>query len=538
MVPRRRLLLGLILVLGAALRLVLYCSRPSLSIDETMLGLEIGTHSLAGLLQPLAYAQTGPPLFLWGIKLIASTAGMSEYALRAIPLATGLLIPFMMWRVGRRLLGEPAGLFAAALAALAPTLVQYSVIVKPYITDALFALTLASCTLDLLELPNARGVWLRLGLVGLLAAIGSVPAPFLLAGVTAAILLGVRPLEPAVTWRLVACLVMWGAAFLPPYAWVYRPVAVSEYMQQFWGASFFAPAQLEDWPLLGRSLVQALVARPMPLAVVPPVVALFGLGLWSVWRRCGRPVAALLGVPLLALLGASLVQRYPLSARLLLFVAPCLLLSCAASIDAAAAWRRGVGRVLGAVVVAAFAGINLTHPYRTPATRLAVAAVNQRAAPLEPIYVASGGIPAWAFYTTDWSAPDTGYLRWVSRWAGQPGAGAFHNSAARGHAVTTDEGRDLWMQRGGRQVLFGLGSGIQWREGRGFARPVIPDTGWAAREAERIRAAAAPTVWVLVANPYPTTVRDLFAALQIAGGVLETESAVGGVRVDRFRFTP
>jgi len=276
----------------------------------------------------------------------------------------------------------------------------------------------------------------------------------------------------------------------------------------------------------------------MPLAVVPPVVALFSIGLWTVWRRRGRPVAALLGMPLLALVGASLLHRYPLSARLLLFVAPCLLLWCAACINAAAAWRRGVGRVLGAVMVAAFAGVNLTHPYRTPATRLAVAAVNQRAALLEPIYIASGGIPAWAFCTTDWSAPDTSYLRWVGRWAGQPGAAAFHNSAAHGHVVAADEGRDLWTQRGGWQELFGLASGIQWREGRGFPRPVIPDTGWASRETARIRAAAASTVWVLVANSYPTMVRELFAALESAGGVLETESAVGGVRVDRFRFGP
>jgi hypothetical protein len=36
--PRRRFLLGLILVLGAALRRALHLFRPSFSIDETMLG--------------------------------------------------------------------------------------------------------------------------------------------------------------------------------------------------------------------------------------------------------------------------------------------------------------------------------------------------------------------------------------------------------------------------------------------------------------------------------------------------------------------
>ncbi len=58
----RRPAIWLLFALGAALRLGLYFSRPSLSIDETMTSLEIGARSFAGLLHPLAYAQTAPPL--------------------------------------------------------------------------------------------------------------------------------------------------------------------------------------------------------------------------------------------------------------------------------------------------------------------------------------------------------------------------------------------------------------------------------------------------------------------------------------------
>ena len=535
MVPRRRLLLGLILVLGAALRLALYLSRPSLSIDETMIGLEIGTRSFGGLVRALDYAQTGPPLFLWATKLAAVVAGMSEYALRIIPLTAGLVLPYLTWRVGRRMLEAPHALLATAIAAAAPTLVQYSVIAKPYITDGLVALVLALCTLRVLERPQARGPWMWLGVAGLAAVLGSVPAPFLLAGVATALLLGVRPLMPAAL-RLGACVAAWGAAFLPLYLRLYRPVAASDYMQQFWGDSFFAPARVEGWGLLGRVAVQSLAARPIPVVVILPIVVLLGGGLWALARRNGRAIAALLGVPLLLLLGASLVHRYPLSARLLLAIVPTLALCAAAGVAALVGSHRRIGWTLGGLLVAALAAVNLSHPYRTPALRPAVIALRVTAAPTDPIYVSSGALPAWAFYSTDWSAPDTAYLRRIRDWAGDPEAPAYHNLAPRGRAVTASDGQNLELRRSDRLEIIGLASGIQWREVSGLTGRA-PDAGWAEREAERIRGTG-PVAWLLIANAYAETATDLLAALRAAGGHVDVDSAEHGARRVRVRFAP
>lgn len=532
MVPRRRFLLGLILVLGAALRLALYLSRPSLSIDETSYALDIGTQTFVHLLAPLESLQTAAPLFHWGIKLLTQLAGMNEYALRAVPLAAGLLVPYMMWRVGCRVVGEPAALFAATLAALAPTLVQYSVIVKPYITDAAISLALIDCSLSVLEQPHVSRAWWRLAGAGILAVLGSVPAPLLLSGVAAAVFLG----APAARWRLAACLVVWVAAFLPLYAALYRPVAASEYMQEFWGASFFAPAHWRGWQLLGRVVVQSLVARPAPLPLVLAVIALVAAGFWMVARARGRGIAALLGIPVLMVLVASALQRYPLSARLLVGITPAILLCCAAAVTAVAQWRATLGRGLGVVILLALAAVNVTHPYRTPALRLAVLET-ARAAIDGPVYVSAGAIPAWAFYTTDWSAPDTGYLRRIRRWAGRPNAIAFPNAAPRGRPVGPMEGSELVEQRQGRMEILGLAPGIQWREAKGLSG-TVPDSGWAAREAARIHAAATPVAWVLLGNAYATSGAALVAALQDAGGRLEVDAAAGGVRRCRVRFGP
>jgi len=392
------------------------------------------------------------------------------------------------------------------------------------------ALWLIDRALRVLERPTEGAPWLWLAFAGLVAVLGSVPAPWFLSGVAAALFLG----APAARSRLAGCLALWAAAFVPLYLVLYRPVAASEYMQRFWGASFFAPVHWSGWQLLGRSIVQSLVARPASLGVVLPVVVLVAGGYWVLARARGRAVAALLGIPILAVLGASALQRYPLSARLLLGIIPTLVLCCAAGIAAATRWRAAVGRSLGAVTLLAFAAVNVTHPYRTPALRPAVLEV-ARAAAGEPVYIASGALPAWAFYTTDWSAPDTGYLGRIRQWAGRPDGVSFANAAPRGRAVGPTEGAALVERRLGRVEILGLAPGIQWREVTGLSG-TVPDSGWAAREAGRIRAAAAPEAWLIVANAYATSAATLVAALGEAGGRIDLDSVAGGVRRWRVRF--
>ena len=172
----RRPAVWLLLALGAALRLGLYFSRPSLSIDETMTSLEIGVRSFGGLLHVLDYAQTAPPLFLWAVKLCTLIGGMNEFALRAVPLVLGLLVPLYVWRVARRLMPEPFALTAVAFSAVTPALIEYSLTVKPYVGDAFFALLLIDLTLDVLEHPEASGPWWRLAVGGCVAVFSSTPS--------------------------------------------------------------------------------------------------------------------------------------------------------------------------------------------------------------------------------------------------------------------------------------------------------------------------------------------------------------------------
>jgi hypothetical protein len=83
--------------------------------------------------------------------------------------------------------------------------------------------------------------------------------------------------------------------------------------------------------------------------------------------------------------------------------------------------------------------------------------------------------------------------------------------------------------------LLGLASGIQWREVMGLAQ-ARPDSGWATHEATRIKAAAAPTIWLVIANGYAASGADLESAVEHAGGVRLVDTVAGGVRWSRFAF--
>ena len=170
-----------------------------------------------------------------------------------------------------------------------------------------------------------------------------------------------------------------------------------------------------------------------------------------------------------------------------MFLAPLSAVLVGATVARVAEQRPRLGFAGAVVLLGLMAGIDVTHPYGTPATRAAVELLEQRMQPGEPVYVSASANLPWAFYTTDWRRPDTSYLRAMARWAA-PGGPAFHNAPSRGRGVAPNEGDSLVWSRGGRQELYGLAPGIQWREVTRMTSD-SPDSGWAEVEARRIRAA-------------------------------------------------
>jgi hypothetical protein len=546
-VPRDRLVLFAALTAGTLFRVAAYLERPSFWLDEARLAVDIGAGSFRSLLHSLAYDQAAPPLFLWVEKLAMMIGGANEYALRALPFVAGLLIPIVTYLLALRIAGRGVAVFAAALTALSPALVQYSIQLKPYETDALVCvgLLLAALVESGRRADGGPGPWTAA--LGAVAVWVSVTVPFVLAAIAVAFWPAGRHRRRA----MAATLACWGISFAIAYWWIYRPVAANPYLGWFWGdrllaiwiPGFWGRAYGAAREVLFTSFVaDTFEVRNTPLAQASVLLtvaftgALAGVGAFRLARTHFRG-AVLLAGPLTAALLSSLAGAYPIAARLMLFAVPLLMTLTVIGFKHVAG-AGGMGRLAVALPMAlvVFAGqlrnvVRAGDPNRLGHIRPAVEFLQRTIRSGEPIYVESATLPAWTFYTMDWARPDTVRLARMAR-EGSSGGGAFENCPSRGRPIAGD-GADLVFPFGRGVELLGIGDGGPFRAGD---RPEPPsDPGWAESEARRIRAAAHPTAWLITTSMFSAHWR-LDAALRSLGAVRVDSMVTRWAVVARYRF--
>ncbi|MCA1645696.1 MAG: glycosyltransferase family 39 protein [Chloroflexi bacterium] len=103
----------------------------------------ISAHQLTRSFPEIARAaalDTHPPLYYWTLKAWGETLGSSEFRLRSLSAATGMLAVVLTWLIGRRLFGTLVGTLAALLLAAAPLAVYYSQEVRMYAQVTMLAL--------------------------------------------------------------------------------------------------------------------------------------------------------------------------------------------------------------------------------------------------------------------------------------------------------------------------------------------------------------------------------------------------------------
>jgi hypothetical protein len=508
------------LAVGIALRVVDYLRLTSFNIDEARVALNVGMRSYLHLLPPLDHDQSAPLLFLWAEKLVAGLLGMNELALRIVPLIAGIATIALLVPAARRFLEGRAAILALALVACAPGLVQYSATLKQYAVEAFATVLLLKLFADWWVDPQSRRARLALVIGGALSVWLAAPAVFMLAGVWSGIFLtrgrSSRLLFPA------AAGLAWGVSFIPAYVLVYRSAALNPYMKRFWEPSFLHfdnSASLLNAAISLRSLVWGAQIETLPfiprvatvwlafhtLAVALGCISL--LGALHLARRNGAAVCALVMGPLLAVGVAAALGLYPVARRTTLFILPLVIVAIAGGLAELIhrlparyrgfAWAATAVCVLGPnLVVSTLSSLNYNQAYPL---RPMVAELQQRRRSGEPLYISAGAIPAWTYYSTDWTAPDTMRVRLLNRLAAPTGP-AFENAPSRGRPVSADEGRDLHYATAWGPEFLGLPSGIESWALVGPLGEAKPDTGWAAHEAARIRAAADSTVWVLMSQ--------------------------------------
>jgi Dolichyl-phosphate-mannose-protein mannosyltransferase len=545
--------LALVVAIGLALRLPRYLGRPSLWIDEARLALSVAGRTWRGLLLPLDYDQTAPVVFLWLEKAAITIGGIGELALRAPVFIAGLLVIPLLHGVARRFVDARTALIAAAIGAVSPLLIQYSIEAKPYSVDLLASLALLHLGLDWSDRPaSAEAAW-RAAAVGVLAVWISTPAILVLVGIAAALWLAPVKARPPRS-RLCAILALWGVSFAAAYSVVYRPAATNVYLQHYWADSLLtlwrphlawrAWQGVRDtvWWLFFGGSTEPPLTRTESLTIdvgACAVLLLAAAGVVSI-ARTNRARLWLLLSPMAAVIGASLIGLYPIAARLMVFAAPAIVIPVAAGAAfpalASRASRTGAYvKLLGLFLLVPSLHRDIVlalHPTMFEHVRPAVAELERRGQPGEPVYVGAATLPAWTFYTTNWATPDTERLARTARLASSGGP-AFENAPPRGRPVVaaTDS---LVFPIGPRFEVLGRPNGAQWRSATGLVQ-YEPDVGWASAEAARIRAAARPTVWLLISHSYGLE-RRLYPELDRLGGQLEFAYGKDGVVLRRYRF--
>jgi hypothetical protein len=542
---RARLLLWAAVVVGALLRLRQYLHGRSLWIDEAMLAVNILSRDFAGLTRQLDSDQIAPVPFLWAVRFATHLGGAGERALRLVAFLAGLLFLVVLAGLARRLLAPRAAALAAWIVALSPLLIYYANELKPYGVDALLATAVALAAVRLVEAPAGAGRWWTLGLLGLVTALSSMVAPLVLAGTALALVLApeVRAQRGGVL-RLAAWGLVWAASYAVVYLLVYRATSGSDYMQRYWVPAFLSPAlpglgrkvvvipfeHVRDWFMGEATLLRGLAAAALFL----PLAA----GAARLARRRGLWLPVLfLAPPVLAALASS-VRLYPLAPRLLLFVAPGVALLIAEGVEGIAS---RLGRIrpaprfaLATFAILALPTLDAVRELRVPREREAVAPLVAQllaqAPPGAAIYVYGRSVPAWLYYTTNWSRPDTARLRHHLRLVSSTGA-AFRHRGARGHAVEA-EGDSLAYPLAAWTELIGVPTGTG-PDSLGVNSPVV-DAGWGENEARRIVTADGPEAWLVFSSHLPEVPDLLGAALAGQGGRQTLRLVAEGAEVGRW----
>ncbi len=520
--------------IGAAVRVAFYLQRRSLWQDECFLSLNVLTRSLGELVgRSLGFEQLAPPLFL-ALEWVASrVGGAGELSLRAPSLVAGLAVLVAMWWLARQFLPEPAALLAMTLAALSPHLVRYSSEVKPYTFDALGTLVIVGLALRLSRDPMSRRLWGLFVVAGLGVVGFSTGAPFVLGGAWLA-LLALPAVRAAPTARrgLTVAAVLWGGTWLAIYLAVYRGVAGSLAMQTFWQAAFM-PINLRDAAVLHRRWTVEVMAGQahlgIPRAAGLILFLLTALGLVWQWRKSKASGTLLLAGPVGLLYLASLLRLYPIGSRLMSFAVPLLFILVASGVTAIfEAFRHPVYRGtvgLGALLLVVPGGLGL---YQGGAAVAILEEVRPLLAdsvfvgnPAEPIYVFGKAMPAWIYYTTEWSSADTARTARLMELARRIGPNSG-NAPSRGHPVN-HEGWDLVVADQRRQLLVGVPSGYQAVLRTEWSPPPL-DPGWGRNEALRfmaeLRSEGASCGWLLFSHHKPNEMDQIGRALVLEGATL------------------
>lgn len=305
------------LALGVAARVLRYLLDFPLWVDESFLAASFWDRGYGGLTQSLEYYQVCPILFLWAELTAVKLFGFSEYALRLFPLVLGLASLGLFRHLAGRLLRGSALLLAVAIFAVAYPCIRYSAEAKQYGAEVFVSLVWIILAVEWRRRPE-KVAWLWwLALSAPLGVGLSYTAIFIGGGISAFLawsMVRVGSRRAWAAWAAFSGLLLASFGLLFWISAGNQAHRSLEFLTDYWHEGFFPlgqPLQLPLWLLMNH--IGEMLAYPVGAGRGGSLLTAIccAVGLVQLGRRRQFTFLVLCLTPLLLLLAASAIHRYP-----------------------------------------------------------------------------------------------------------------------------------------------------------------------------------------------------------------------------------
>jgi hypothetical protein len=421
---------AVLLALGLILRLRQYLFNRSLWLDEAYLATSFVDRDLGELLfHPLANGQVAPLGFLLLVKAVTSVLGTHDWALRLLPLLSGVLSLVVAIPIARSVLpGALARSVFMGLMAFAPVLVYYSSEFKQYQGDVLCSVLILWLSMRFRAEHGPADGW-KLALAGAACIWFSHASLFVLAGAGTVLWLEMAHRRQRAAWLAITVVgLVWLLSFGLNHTLSLRNLTSNSSLIGFWEAAYapFPPHSLEDlsWYRNNALGLVYLAMRHTGVAhhgEMPGWFDALNVGLLALTllgsvalARLSRRVAGIFLVTLIAVLAASALHLYPFRSRLILFLLPLVYLALAALVQViwqqTNRWRArpvAVGLALSLIFVMALPSWRvLRQPENAQDIKGAMAHIAKHRQPGDHVVLGSMTHKAFDFYAPTFQLDD------------------------------------------------------------------------------------------------------------------------------------
>jgi hypothetical protein len=339
------------------------------------------------------------------LKAVVNTFGHSEYALRLLAQISGLTSVFLMVVLARRFLTPLAVPIAVGQFAFANFVIFHAAQTKQYSVDIMFAIIIYLVADSLRMRKPSWWLTLLYALTGVVALCLSHPAVFVLAGVALSYLYfdmfkGDRRRHLAV----IGVWVIWGACFLYLFSLTMNSLTHHQWLLNFWKDEFMPlpPTSMMDVQWYVVAFFQ-MFTKMLGYSLKGIGGLVFLLGCYALYKL-NRPRLAALLLPFFLTLVASALHKYPFGSRLILFLAPAVILLMAEGAALVLTTTRSRPVIGVTLLVLMFLhpvmwdGYYVVHPRYESEIKPCMAYLQQHRRPGDVIYVYYRAEPAFTFY--------------------------------------------------------------------------------------------------------------------------------------------